>query len=71
MAGVRLIEVKQDIRADNARAAAALRERLADSKTFLLNLMSSPGAGKTRTILRTIEELKVLRDDRPQPRADS
>jgi hydrogenase nickel incorporation protein HypB len=58
MAGVRLIEVKQDIRADNARAAAALRERLADSKTFLLNLMSSPGAGKTRTILRTIEELK-------------
>ena len=55
---VRLIEVKQDIHADNERTARELRERLAKQKTFLLNLMSSPGAGKTSTILKTIEELR-------------
>jgi hydrogenase nickel incorporation protein HypB len=55
---VRLIEVKQDIRADNQRAAEELRKRLADEKTFLRNRMSSPGAGKTQTILRTIEALR-------------
>ena len=55
---VRLIEVKQDIHADNERTARELRERLAKQKTFLLNLMSSPGAGKTTTILRTIGELR-------------
>jgi hydrogenase nickel incorporation protein HypB len=55
---VRLIEVKQDIQADNKAAAEELRRRLASRKTFLLNLMSSPGAGKTRTILRTIEKLR-------------
>jgi hydrogenase nickel incorporation protein HypB len=55
---VRLIEVKQDIHADNERTASELRERLAKQKTFLLNLMSSPGAGKTTTILKTIEELR-------------
>jgi hydrogenase nickel incorporation protein HypB len=55
---VRLIEVKQDIHADNERAANELRERLVAKKTFLLNLMSSPGAGKTSTIIRTIDELR-------------
>jgi hydrogenase nickel incorporation protein HypB len=55
---VRLIEVKQDIQADNKAAAEEMRGRLAKQKTFLLNLMSSPGAGKTRTILKTIEELR-------------
>jgi hydrogenase nickel incorporation protein HypB len=55
---VRLIEVKQDIHADNERTARELRERLAEQKTFLLNLMSSPGAGKTSTILKTIDELR-------------
>ncbi len=55
---VRLIEVKQDIHADNELVANELRERLATKKTFLLNLMSSPGAGKTTTILRTIDELR-------------
>jgi hydrogenase nickel incorporation protein HypB len=55
---VRLIEVKQDIHADNEKAAAELRRRLADEKTFMVNLMSSPGAGKTSTILCTIKQLK-------------
>jgi len=55
---VRLIDVKEEIHADNDRVAQALRERLAASKTFLLNVMSSPGSGKTRTILKTIDALR-------------
>ncbi len=55
---VRLIEVKQDIHADNEKAAEELRRQLSDQKTFLLNLMSSPGAGKTSTILSTIGQLE-------------
>jgi len=55
---VRLIRIKEDIRADNEAVAAALREQLAQRKTFLLNLMSAPGAGKTCTIMRTIESLR-------------
>lgn len=60
MEGIRLIEVKEEIQADNRARAEALRDRLKASKTFLLNLMSSPGAGKTSLLLRTIE---ALRDD--------
>jgi len=55
MDDVRLIEVKEDILADNAEAADALRARLGRDGTFLLNLMSSPGAGKTSLIERTAE----------------
>ena len=57
MEEVRLIEVKEEIHSDNKVKAQELRTRLADSKTFLLNLMSSPGAGKTTTLLKTIELL--------------
>jgi hydrogenase nickel incorporation protein HypB len=56
---VRLIEVKQDIHADNEKAAEELRRLLSDQKTFLVNVMSSPGAGKTTTILSTIEQLQA------------
>ncbi|MFO8010599.1 MAG: hydrogenase nickel incorporation protein HypB [Dehalococcoidia bacterium] len=55
---IRLIEVKEGILSDNEALADDLRERLSKMKTFMLNLMSSPGAGKTSLILRTIEELK-------------
>lgn len=57
MQDVRLIEVKEDIMADNDSVANSLRERLAREKTFLINLMSSPGAGKTSLILKTLEGL--------------
>lgn len=57
MDDVRVIEVKQSVFADNDRKAAELRERLREQGTFLLNLMSSPGAGKTSTLQRTIEAL--------------
>jgi len=55
---VRLIEVKEDILSDNETKAEEVRQRIADKKAFLLNLMSSPGAGKTSTILRTLEKIK-------------
>jgi hydrogenase nickel incorporation protein HypB len=56
--GVRLIEVKEDILADNIKIASGVRERLRNAKTLLINLMSSPGSGKTSLILRTVEGLK-------------
>jgi hydrogenase nickel incorporation protein HypB len=58
VAGVRLIEVKEKIMADNIEQAATIREQLRKKKTMLLNLMSSPGSGKTSLILRTVEGLK-------------
>ncbi len=54
----KVIEVKQSIFADNDADAARLREELKQEHTFLLNLMSSPGAGKTTTLKRTISMLK-------------
>ena len=58
MQGIRLIEVKEEILSDNVKTAGEIRERLRAGKTMLLNLMSSPGSGKTSLILRTIEGLK-------------
>ena len=54
----KIIEVKESVFADNDREAARLRQELKQSGTFLLNLMSSPGSGKTTTLLHTIEALK-------------
>ena len=54
----RVIEIKQSIFADNDRQADLLREKLKEKGVFLLNLMSSPGAGKTTILSRTIEMLK-------------
>ena len=54
----KIIEVKESVFADNDREAARLRQELKRNGTFLLNLMSSPGSGKTTTLLRTIEALK-------------
>ena len=54
----KVIEIKESVFADNNREADRVRESLKGEKTFLLNLMSSPGSGKTTTLLRTIEGLK-------------
>lgn len=58
MAELKIIEIKQSIFADNDADAQRLRDQLKGEKTFLLNLMSSPGSGKTTTLLRTLEQLK-------------
>lgn len=56
--GVKLIKVKEDIQADNDLLARNLRDKLREEKTFLINLMSSPGAGKTSLLLKTTEQMK-------------
>ena len=58
MANVRIIDLKRSIFESNDEDANKLREELKESKTFLLNLMSSPGEGKTTTLAQTISKLK-------------
>jgi len=55
---VKIIEIKQSVFASNDEQARLLRGELKDKGIFLLNLMSSPGAGKTTTLMRTIEVLR-------------
>lgn len=54
---MKIIEVKQSIFADNDVDAERLRQQLKSEGTFLLNVMSSPGSGKTTTLVRTINAL--------------
>lgn len=58
MDGFRVLEIKQSVFADNDKRADEVRKELKQKKVFLLNLMSSPGSGKTTTLTRTIEQLK-------------
>lgn len=59
MEAFRTIEVKRSIFDNNDRQAEQLRRELKEKRVFLLNLMSSPGSGKTTTLQRTIEALKA------------
>ena len=54
----KVIEVKQSVFEDNNKDADKLRSECTEKGVFLLNVMSSPGAGKTTTLSRTIEKLK-------------
>ena len=58
MGEFKVLEIKQSIFEDNDKDAEAVRAELKEKGVFLLNLMSSPGAGKTTTLCRTIELLK-------------
>jgi hydrogenase nickel incorporation protein HypB len=58
MDAYKILEIKKSVFEDNDRQADLLREELKKDKVFLLNLMSSPGSGKTTTVLRTIDSLK-------------
>ena len=58
MEGYRVLEIKQSVFESNDRAADQLRSDLKKDKVFLLNLMSSPGSGKTTTLRRTLAALK-------------
>ena len=55
---MKIIEVKQSVFADNDADAEKLRKELKSEKTFLLNLMSAPGSGKTTTLVQTINRLE-------------
>ena len=58
MKPVRILEVKQSVFANNDVQADRLRQELKDKGIYLLNLMSSPGSGKTTTLTRLIALLK-------------
>ena len=53
----RIIEVKQSVFADNNADAEALRREMKAQGVFLVNLMSSPGSGKTTTLTRLLKAL--------------
>ena len=55
---IKVIEIKKSVFADNDQDAEALRSELKGKGVYLLNLMSSPGSGKTTTLIRTIGLLK-------------
>ena len=58
MGNIRIIDVNQNIFADNDAIAQEIREKNRKDNTFMINLMASPGAGKTTVLLRTLEALK-------------
>ncbi len=55
---LKVVKIKKSVFEDNDLEAAALRMELKQQGTFLLNIMSSPGSGKTSTLLKTIPLLK-------------
>ena len=55
---VKIIEIKKSVFAENDKDAAALRQELKAKGVFLLNIMSSPGSGKTTTLVQTINRIK-------------
>jgi len=58
MTEFKVIEIQKSVYENNDREAQKLRDELKEKKTFLLNLMSSPGAGKTTTLKSIISRLK-------------
>lgn len=58
MATVKVIEINQDVFADNDRSADLIREQLKSQGTFFVNVMSGPGSGKTTTLSKLINMLK-------------
>jgi hydrogenase nickel incorporation protein HypB len=58
MTDIRLIEIKEEILADNDKVAEEIRQRLRSRQVFMLNLMASPGGGKTSLIIETLRGLK-------------
>ncbi len=58
MADIRLIEIREDILSDNQQLAEEIRQNLHREGVFMLNLMASPGGGKTSLILETIHRLR-------------
>ena len=55
---VQIIEIKKSVFADNDEDAGRLRKELKERGVYLLNLMSSPGAGKTTTLIGTLQRIK-------------
>ena len=54
----KIVEIQRNVLANNDEKAQMVRSSVKDKKYFLLNLMSSPGSGKTTTLVQTINHLK-------------
>lgn len=59
MENIRLIDIKEQILEDNQNLADEVRKKLLNENVFMLNLMASPGAGKTSLIIETIRRMKA------------
>ena len=55
---MKVYKIQKNIHEDNAKVAEVTRNELKEQNTFLINIMSSPGSGKTTTLCKTIETLK-------------
>lgn len=55
---VKIIEIQKRVYANNDEQAAILRDEINTNKTFVMNLMSSPGSGKTTMLVNTINRIK-------------
>ena len=55
---IKVIEIKKSVFANNDKDAAVLRQELKEKGVYLLNLMSSPGSGKTTTLIQTLNRIK-------------
>jgi len=55
---VRLIDIKETILSDNRNLADEFRAELQKEKVFMLNIMASPGAGKTSLIIEVLKRMK-------------
>lgn len=58
MEEIKVIDIRKAILLDNDREADKLRRRLSENQVFMVNLMASPGAGKTSLLIQTIRMLK-------------
>lgn len=58
MSELKVFTIKKNIHEDNAKVAQQTRDELRQTGTYLINIMSSPGSGKTTTLVSTIKELK-------------
>lgn len=55
---LKIFSIKKGIQEDNVKIANITRSELKEKEVFMINVMSSPGSGKTSTLVRTIEKLK-------------
>ena len=55
---IKIIDIQKRVYANNDQKAELLRQNLKDNQTFMINLMSSPGSGKTTFVVSTINRLK-------------
>lgn len=54
----RVVHIREEILSQNSAEAGEIRARLSEAGCYMVNVMASPGGGKTSLILRTVELLR-------------